>query len=534
MKPGKPAVIHPFLFSLYPILFILAHNAGQVYMQDAFIPAAWTLGITLGAFLILGLVLRDFLKAGILVSAFVLLFFSFGHVFELVMGKQIMGFTFGRYRFLIGLWLLIFAGIVIFTFRMRGAESWTKALNFLSFLLVALNVFLLVSHEIKTAKLDFASPSLNVQSREVENGQGSQNEKPDIYYIILDAYGRSDVLKSILGYDNSEFIHFLQSKGFKIAEQSHSNYSKTYLSLASSLNMEYLDQTVASLGEASTDQGPLAKMIRDNRIVHFLKKNGYKIISFSTGYTLTEKIDGTDIYYKTPGGLSEFDNIFLNTTPIPWLNGSTVTVQQYDKHRSRILTILKNLPEIAKNPEPTFTFAHILPPHQPFVFGPNGEKKNPKGSFSLLERGTPQEYKRDYLGQVIFITKKIEKALEGILKNSSTPPLILIQGDHGSIYSAMAQDGTRTTFEHNWNHPSEDTLKERMSILNAYYLPGGGEEKIYPGITPVNTFRVILDYYFGEDMPLLKDESFFSPDHDYHFVKVFDGNERVNTADKAA
>ena len=61
------------------------------------------------------------------------------------------------------------------------------------------------------------------------------------------------------------------------------------------------------------------------------------------------------------------------------------------------------------------------------------------------------------------------------------------------------------------DHGGVDTGKQdRMRILNAYYLPEGGAEGLYEGISPVNTFRVVLNQYFGEDLPLLEDISYFS------------------------
>ena len=73
--------------------------------------------------------------------------------------------------------------------------------------------------------------------------------------------------------------------------------------------------------------------------------------------------------------------------------------------------------------------------------------------------------------------------LTKILKSSSTPPIIIIQGDHGH-------------------------LGDRYSILNAYYLPGKGSQKVYPTISPVNTFRIIFDIYFGGSYGSLPDKSF--------------------------
>ena len=67
-------------------------------------------------------------------------------------------------------------------------------------------------------------------------------------------------------------------------------------------------------------------------------------------------------------------------------------------------------------------------------------------------------------------------------------PIIIIQGDHGLFSSNL-----------DW----------RFGILNAYYLPGHND-LLYPKITPVNTFRLIFNSYFGTDYQLLPDISYYS------------------------
>jgi len=79
--------------------------------------------------------------------------------------------------------------------------------------------------------------------------------------------------------------------------------------------------------------------------------------------------------------------------------------------------------------------------------------------------------------------------VENIIHNSSTPPIIIIQSDHGAANASPP---------------------ERMEILNAYYLPGGGNELLYQNISPVNTFRIIFNHYFGGDFDLLEDTSYHS------------------------
>jgi hypothetical protein len=41
-------------------------------------------------------------------------------------------------------------------------------------------------------------------------------------------------------------------------------------------------------------------------------------------------------------------------------------------------------------------------------------------------------------------------------------------------------------------------------------MPDGGDQGLYASITPVNTFRLILDHYFEAGYPLLEDISYGS------------------------
>ena len=75
-----------------------------------------------------------------------------------------------------------------------------------------------------------------------------------------------------------------------------------------------------------------------------------------------------------------------------------------------------------------------------------------------------------------------------------------------------------------------DEWRHKMGILNALYLPGGeagsgsGSGGLHPAITPVNTFRIVFNEYFGADFELLEDRSFTYPDldHVYDFYEITD------------
>jgi hypothetical protein len=94
---------------------------------------------------------------------------------------------------------------------------------------------------------------------------------------------------------------------------------------------------------------------------------------------------------------------------------------------------------------------------------------------------------------------------------------VILQGDHGPL-----------------DHPEKDIktrFRNRTRILNAYLLPAGGAARLYDSISPVNTFRVILNHFFGTDYPLLEDRTFYSDPNDRFHYKLQDVTDIVQYAE---
>jgi hypothetical protein len=258
-------------------------------------------------------------------------------------------------------------------------------------------------------------------------------------------------------------------------------------------------------------------MIAENKVRHFLRKSKYTFITFSSGFAATE-IKNADVYISPPwSSINEFQNLLIQTTPLPALLNKLPMRSAYDQHRERILYILEHLADSREVRGPVFVFAHILAPHPPFVFGESGEPLNRGKDFSIddgngfMKTGTQAEY----LKQLIFINKKIVESIDKILKTAPKPPIIILQSDHGP--------GANFDME----APEKSNLQERMSILNAYYFPDRNYTSLYESISPVNTFRVLLNHYFDEKFTLLGDRSYFSSEtYPYKFLDVTD---RVDT-----
>jgi hypothetical protein len=154
-------------------------------------------------------------------------------------------------------------------------------------------------------------------------------------------------------------------------------------------------------------------------------------------------------------------------------------------------------------------FAHLILPHPPFVFDAEGKPLEPPYPDDIHDAdmfpGTPDEYLKGYALQVEFTNRQIQSVVDQLLDASPTPPLIVIQGDHGP----------RNLID--WSTPEKGCLLESAAILNAIYFPGEDYADLYPSITPVNTFRIILNEYFATGLSLEEDRTYYS-----NYARPFD------------
>ncbi|MBN1586579.1 MAG: sulfatase-like hydrolase/transferase [Candidatus Omnitrophica bacterium] len=496
----RTSVFHPFLFALFPILSAFVHNSSQMQLSELWLPLSVVLAGTSLLWILLRMGIEDRAKVGLLLSGLIFFFFSYGHVIGLIHGARLGGWMWGRHRYVLLVFGLLLVSHVFLCLRTRrNLETLTRFLNTFSLCLVGISLI--------TGLAQFGG---RIQNSEGPDPSGmalkAPAAKPDIYYLILDGYGRQDVLQNLYDYDNSEFLGFLKQKGFYIASQSYTNYPQTHLSLSSSLNFEYLDELARRMGPRNSDRSPLVKRMRDNRIMQLLKSQGYRTLSFDT-------LVKADVHLSYKGTVTEFQNVLLNTTPVPYLMERLrlpFSRFQYDAHRNQMRFILEKLPELPQEDGPIFVFAHVLLPHPPFVLGAQGEALSVDRKFHLYDGshffelgGTRKEYLEGYRNQVRYVNSKVNTAVERILQESVRPVVLIIQGDHGP---GMYLDHSSLEKTH---------LAERMAILNAYYLPGA-EARLYPRISPVNSFRVLLNHVFGADLELLPDRSHFAP-HTYPY-----------------
>lgn len=509
----RVVIFHPFVIALYPAITLYLQNHEYVPLNDTLVSFLLIFGLLAALWLGIARWIRNPDKAALIVSAFMLLFFSFGHILRAISNYSLVLFHVdeGRVRFLhtqsASVVLLVFVSalfVVIILLTRKSKFDFRLFTQFMNGVSVALLLFtgyrtvsIIIANEQTKQKLQTLTNE-KLQLAEFTNLTRLHSDPlPDIYYIILDGYARSDTMKDIIGYDNSGFIESLRQKGFYVAEQSHSNYNFTYGSLTSSLNFDYLESLAGENTASDNIISLLLFWLSNNRAMYFLNTQGYTTIVFSSGYYPVEHIE-TDTLMQPVGWLNNFEDELLKATPLKLV----INKNLYEMHRQRILYQFQFIPQVEDQASPRFVFAHILAPHQPYVFMADGSPYNADQDFRLNEGDdvAPQLERQvaiqGYHNQAIFISSQAEILVEKLLQ-LDPQPIIILQSDHGSSVYYSGSD------------VNETNIPERYGILNAYYFPGQDYSKLYASVTPVNTFRIIFNQYFGTQFDLLEDQSYW-------------------------
>jgi hypothetical protein len=384
-------------------------------------------------------------------------------------------------------------------------------LNAFVLILLIFPIYQITTYQIGEIQTQQSRDSANSETGIVQVGSGTT--PPDVYYIVVDGYPRGDFISQFLDSSNLEFLDSLEERGFFVAHCSMSNYSDTRFSLASTLNMSYLDGG-QDIPEVVFPGSTLDSMIRSGSVQNNFSELGYTIVTFESGYKwlrweatdlhLDPTQDQTSLYLQ--GGLNSFEQLLLDTTAakllldIPYLidrdrMGALANFINNPRaaHRERVLFALDQVAKMPRLvPGPKFVYAHIIFPHPPFVVDEVG---NP------LENSPPNEISA-YADQITYLNQRLIEIVDELIEISEPEPIIIIQGDHGATLDYQELDIDEAN---------------RLGILNIYYLPENQfsiddqnhdrNENLYSSISPVNTFRVVFDQFFGGNYGLLDDKS---------------------------
>src|SRR3989338_6374117 len=489
------SILHPFLFGIFFVLFLYAHNADEVLFTDtisSFITVFVSILIIVALF---SIIYRDWRRAALVTSLLVVLFFSYGHVFEL---RGTNYWT--RHRYLLGAYTLIFLTGAVMAWRSRRDNRvLTRALNIIALLLILSPLTTLAQFQYRVWRVAKNAGEIKNIPKIVSP---RKEPPPDIYYIMTDAYAAPESLKEFYNFDNSEFVDYLRGRGFYIVPKSISNHSGTMLSLTTTLNIDHLENLSPS-GEITLEALRPRELVQDNLVGRFLKSQGYTYIQMGSFWEGTFHNPYADVNINT-GVLPQFPMLLYSTTAV---HPYTFNFGVFDDDKIQWTRVrmqfddLKNIPDDYDSP--VFVFAHIGIPRGPFVFNEDGSFQRPEPEINEPERaeaGLKGEYfVRGYIKQVQYANLEIKNIVDALLEKSDRPPIIIVQSDHGSRISIKRRSETENV--------DDLYVRDRMRNFSAILLPSGGEEDLYNTITPINSFRVIFDRYFGTNLGLVPDRA---------------------------
>ncbi len=502
---------HPWLISAVPILFLYSQNFGLVIDNEVPALVFWMLALTTIGFVAALAISHNVHKAALITSSVSVMFSLSGHIHSLLAKSEP---------------LIVWTALVLITMAIAVAELRSiRSERFFEQVTLPLNLVSLTMILMQIAALypNFAGPTYSQrtipggesESAVAEAGPKIQDsrERPDIYYIIPDAYTSDAIIQQGMGYANSEFSEALVARGFVVVPHAQANYAHTLASLASTLNMRYFSTNPTALNDVDY----LRHSIAYNEVARHLSQLGYTYVQLLSGYLFPSAIADINRDF-TPSGPVDIDVDENDIATILWdstRNPQTETdlrrfyhqslVPVYfdttllkpiahefygrlprDPHASydllapeRFLDTIAEIESIVALPEATFTLVHLLKPHRPVVFDKQG---------NIITR-IQYPNRREFLNELEFVNSKFIEMVDIILEGSLHHPVIIFQADHGMRYGELrSADGIRG--------------RTYYDIYSAHLLPDSYSLVVPRPYTSVNTFPLILNAMFDTDFKM--------------------------------
>jgi hypothetical protein len=500
--PWRITHIYPFLFAIIPVVRLVAEYPGWMKVGDA---AVVVTAVLAACGIVYGLALLATRRHGRRLPPLILL----GGVLVFWVYVRVAAFVEHRSTIsnstLLALWVAITVGLIWWLVRRPALLD--KAEAFLTLTSGMLIVWFMVSisvHEYRSARAIRRSAVVRELTERIRlQSDARVGPKRDIYLIVLDEYANAEVTGRLFGFDNRVFLDSLRRLGF-IVPTVHSNYCHTFLSIPSLVNSSHIASLSDELGRGSVDRTVPDYLVRHSRTVSFLKSQGYHYILFPTlSWEATRHDPRADLEFDaghsvdparemTRSGLRQ---VLRKTSLLKFFNwGESQLVRD---HVTRTFAGIARTP---KTPGPVFAFAHVMSPHSPYVFDGNcGPAHHRTGGRGLQ----PKEIA--YVEQIQCLNRMVLALVTRLLATSELPPVIVLQGDHGS----------KTLLRYKYRIPEQITLaagKERLGAFGAYYLPDHGSEVFGDSVTIVNVMGNVLRFYLGADLPRAPDDMYLSVD----------------------
>lgn len=491
--------VHPVLLAIYPGMALWAANVHEARPEEVW-PTLWLPALlTAVVWGVASLALRSARRGALVASVAAVVALNAGRVF---------GGDPGTTALVVGA-LLVVGGIVLAWRLAATTEVPVTAIgNVAAVVLVALTLPPIVAAW---------GPGSGVAVAAGAEGEGGLAGR-DIWYIVPDRYPRADTLREEFGHDNSPFLDALEERGFQVAERSLANYPKSAHSLAATWNLQPVDQLVPDPPADGGDWQPLYSLLGDHRLGRLLTEAGYEYLHLGSWWGPTSTATSADRTFRLDTQ-SEFESVWQVQTILPALvresdDEATEDLPRRERFRRVNTYQLDALDRLARMPHdrPRFVLAHVLLPHEPYLFEPDG-------SATTEEQAERRSREQNVLNQLQFVNRRLEALFDQLLSGPpETWPVIVVQSDEGP------HPPERTGPSYDWTTASDEALAQKLRTLSAILLPQS-DVRLPEDLTGVNTWRYVLDATIGTDFAPIPDppvEVFPGEDHLYDLHDVSD------------
>jgi hypothetical protein len=433
---------------------------------------------------------KDRAKASVLASLVVVAFSFFGVVLE------------DRPTWFVVPWLAAFAlGVLAVLRTRRDVARLTVVLVVVAAVLVVPPTLRIVDHQRSHPSPSASDPRLWPTELEPP-APPSGAELPDIYVLMPDDYGRIDILEQYFHYDDTQFVHQLEQRGFVLSEEGRSPYAYSEMNMASMLNLDYLTNFPDFVDRTAEDELVLVKQVsEDNRAARMLTSIGYDYVHLDTDEVTFSGGNPGISPFASP---DSFANLWLNKSILGQAGGPLGFNESAmnERFRHSISSEFAELGSIPTDGGPQFVVFHTLMPHDPYLYGSDGQDVTFPADADHTGR-VGMEY---YVRQIEYLNGLLLGAIDRIQARPGPEPVIVLAADEG--------------FEVNEDLFGEEAAADiRVKGLSAFSLPG-----VDPGVpmppNTVNALRYVFNQYLGTHYEMLDSVSHLEGDLPFDFTEI--------------
>jgi len=474
-------------------------------VQDAFIPLVVSISISFVSWIILRCFI-DGKKAGLIVSLFIILFVIYGNTHTILQSSDSNTIQLLGSNLILGTIFLV-VGIfgTVFFIKTKASTELNTIFNIVAISIIAVLIVSLMSYyasnwaDIDNTVVDFVQTPIIINDVE---------KKPDVFVFILDEFAGEKTLKMDFDYDLAPFNKELEKRDFAMPDVSFSNYPHSFLSLASTMNMGYLDSAVEGVDPDSKDFQPFIRMSDSSVVLRMFDSYDYKMTTLNTvgtplGYT-GENIDEYHCTYFGEINIELRKNLVLTYLPITYFNDQLLSHFNRDRLEC-IFSYIENYESDGKQPH--FVHSHLMIPHGPFVYDAEGNNVSRDPNLKVDKEG--------YLNQLIFTERKILELIDSVQKHSPES-VIIVYSDHGYRQ------------EINQANPTDEDLIRGFNNISAVYFPDK-DISIPEKFSLVNLYRIFFNTYFNTDYEILEDRQIWYNNITPKPYVHFDITDRLNS-----